>query len=90
MKTVETKDGGKTGQAAFRRLGLQDDRQLAGKAERKTGEITGHKGFLAGDKNKEGCPDGQPRALRVKTLFSPFLLLALIADGYNSSFQPNY
>jgi hypothetical protein len=36
VKTVETEDGGKTGQAAFRRLGLQDDGQLAGKAKRKT------------------------------------------------------
>ena len=43
MKTVKAKDGGKTGQAAFRRLGLQDDGQLAGKAERKTGEIIGHR-----------------------------------------------
>ena len=35
VKTVETEDGGKTSQAVFRRLGLQDNGQLAGKAERK-------------------------------------------------------
>jgi hypothetical protein len=48
VKTVETEDGSKTGPAAFRRLRLQDNEQLAGKAESKTGEITGHKELLAG------------------------------------------